>query len=111
MKPLNAYACLLALSLLQGCSLQQDTPDALSLGTHKVTVRPNCITKQIHNRSPGKDKIYNLTCGATQITIMNEELFVNDKRYGRLEKEDAIYVDGGRVFVNSEEVEEAAPSR
>ena len=109
---MNALAlrrCLCVLLIFQACGMHADTSDALPLGSHKVSVRPQCISKQIENRFPGKDKIYNLTCGATQVTIRNEELSVDGRVYGMLKEGDAVHVDGGKVFVNSEERGEIAP--
>lgn len=101
-----ALACLcLLLSAAAACN-RQDTSDALPLGSHKVSIRPDCISKQISNRASGGDRTYNLTCGDTRITIKNEELFVNDKSYGMLRAEDAIHVEDTKVFVNSKEVRE-----
>ncbi|HEX8118431.1 MAG TPA: hypothetical protein VF521_14240, partial [Pyrinomonadaceae bacterium] len=48
--------------LLQGCAAWHDTSDALPLGTHRVSVRPKCISKQINNRFPEGGAVYNLTC-------------------------------------------------
>ena len=108
MKALALVPCVCALLLFQACLTTDDSSDALPLGSHKVSVRPKCISKQISNRFPGKDKIYNLTCGETQVTIRNEELSVNGRVYGMLKEGDAVHVDGVKVFVNSEEVSEAA---
>jgi hypothetical protein len=109
MKNLALRPCLCLLLLLQGCGgAPYDNPSTITLGSHKVSVQPGCMSKQINNRFPGKDEIYNLTCGETRITIRNEELIVNDKSYGVLNKGDAVHVEGERVFVNSREVREAA---
>jgi hypothetical protein len=58
--------------LLHGCGGRHDTSDAIPLGTHKVSVSPRCVTKQINNRFPDSEAIYNLTCGDTRVTIRNE---------------------------------------
>lgn len=91
--------------LLQGCGAGHDTSDALPLGSHKVSVRPRCATKQISNRFPEGGAVYNLTCGDTTVTIRNEELLVNGKSYGKLGEGDAVHVEGGAVFVNGERKE------
>ena len=74
--------------------------DAIPLGTHKVSVSPPCVTKQINNRFPEGEAIYNLACGDTTVTIRNEELVVNGKSYGELSKGDAVHVEGSSVFIN-----------
>jgi len=100
----------LALSIL--CTLMLSacgTPhadDALPLGTHKVSVRPRCVSKQIHNDADTGGRTYNLTCGDTKVTIKNEELTVNGKSYGRLNEGDAVHVENGKVLVNEKQVEE-----
>ncbi len=91
--------------LLQACGGGHDTSDALPLGTHKVSVRPRCTTKQISNRFPESGPVYNLTCGDTKVTIRNEELLVNGKSYGKLGEGDAVHVESGAVFVNGKQRE------
>lgn len=93
------------LPLLHGCGGGHDTSDALPLGTHKVSVRPRCVSKQISNRFPEGGAVYNLTCGETTVTIRNEELFVNGKSYGQLSEGDAVHVESGSVFVNGKQVQ------
>ena len=95
--------CALALS---ACGLHQDDNDALPLGTHKVSVRPRCVSKQIHNDANGGIRTYTLTCGDTKVKIMNEELTVNGKSYGRLNAGDSIHVEDGKVLINDKQTEE-----
>ncbi len=98
-----ALFCALALS---ACGLHQDDNDALSLGTHKVSVRPRCMSKQIHNDADSVGKTYNLTCGDTKVTIKYEELTVNGKTYGKLNASDSIHVEDGKVLINDRPTEE-----
>lgn len=92
--------------LLYGCGAGHDTSDAIPLGTHKVSVGPRCMSKQISNRFPDGGAVYNLTCGETAVTIRNEELIVNGKGYGELSKGDAVHIESGSVFVNGKQVAE-----
>ncbi len=100
--------CLCAALLSQACGMPIDTTDALPLGSHSVSVRPKCISKQINNQFPGTDKIYNLTCGETKVTIKNEELSVNGRTYGVLNAGDSVHVNNGKVYINAREVSETA---
>ncbi|HYH87521.1 MAG TPA: hypothetical protein VEX60_18850 [Pyrinomonadaceae bacterium] len=95
--------CALALS---ACGAHHDTSDALPLGTHKVSVRPRCVSKHIHNDEDTGGKTYNLTCGDTKVTIKYEALIVNGKSYGMLSKGDSVHVEDGKVFVNDRPTEE-----
>jgi hypothetical protein len=101
--PALSLFCVLALS---ACGAHHDTGDALPLGTHKVSVRPYCVSKQIHNDEDTGGRTYNLTCGDTKVTIRNEELIVNGKSYGRLSEGDSIHVEDEKVFVNGKQTEE-----
>ena len=102
----RALLTLLTLQLLlQGCGAGHDTSDALPLGSHRVSFRPRCTTKQISNRFPEGGAVYNLTCGDTAVIIRNEELLVNGKPYGKLGEGDAVHVEGGSVFVNGKRKE------
>lgn len=101
-----ALVCLcLSLAASAACN-SHDTSDALPLGSHKVSVRPRCISTHINNSATGDGRTYNLTCGDTRIVIKNEALYVNDKTYGMLRAGDAIHIEDTKVFVNSKEVKE-----
>jgi len=94
--------------LLHGCGGRQDTSGAITLGTHKVSVRPRCVTTRINNRFPAGGAIYNLNCGDTAVMIRNEELVINGKSYGRLSEGDAVHIEGGSVFIDGKQIEERA---
>jgi hypothetical protein len=107
MKKFKSYLLVSVLLLFQGCLPQKDSPtDAIPLGSHKVTVTPRCITKEINNSFPDKQEIYDLTCGNTNVVIKNEELIVNGKSYGMLKAGDSVEVNSGRVLVNSRQADE-----
>ncbi|MBC7931716.1 MAG: hypothetical protein H7Z38_14235 [Rubrivivax sp.] len=106
MKTLALALSLLCALILSACGVRHDTADALPLGTHKVSVRPRCISKQIHNDADTGGRTYNLTCGDTKVTIHNEELSVNGKSYGRLSEGDSVHVEDEKVFVNEKQTEE-----
>jgi ABC-type uncharacterized transport system auxiliary subunit len=108
MKKLAYLLCIACALWLAACAAPDDAADTIPLGSHRVTVRPDCVSKQISNRFPGKEAIYNLTCGRTQVTIKNEELLVNGKSYGMLREGDAVRVEGEEVFVNGSRVQEVA---
>lgn len=106
MKKFNNYLLVCVLLLFQACLPQKDAPtDAIPLGSHKVKITPRCTTKEINNRFPDKQEIYNLTCGNTNVVIKNEELVVNGKSYGMLKAGDSVEVNSGQVLVNSRKVE------
>ena len=68
------------------------------LDGYSVTVRPGSSvtsTTQIFGE-------HTLTAGKTQVSIKNDELFVNDTPYGSLTKGDTILVDQGSVSVSGE---------
>lgn len=106
MKTLALALSLFCALLISACGVHHDDDDALPLGTHKVSVRPRCVSKQIHNDADTGGRTYNLTCGDTKVTIRNEELTVNGKSYGRLNEGDAVHVENGKVLVNEKQVEE-----
>lgn len=99
------------LFLLQGCGPQVSElgPNGY-VGSHKVTASPSCVVKQteIHRPSGGKDT-YSSVCGELRVDINDEELFVNGRAYGRLNKGDPVHVEHGRVFINSRPAREVTP--
>jgi len=100
------FLTLLLLSLTQaGCGGGHDTSDAIPLGTHRVSISPRCVTKQINNSFPDGGAVYNMTCGETTVTIRNEELSVNGKSYGKLKEGAAVHVEGGGVFIDGRRAE------
>lgn len=106
MKTLALALSLFCALMLSACAAPYDATGVLSLGTHKVSLRPNCMSKQIHNDEDRGGRTYNLTCGDTKITIRNEELIVNGKSYGSLNTGDSVHVEGGKVLINDRQTEE-----
>ncbi len=108
MKKINSYLLVSVLLLFQACLPGSGAdPDTIPLGSHKVTITPRCVTKEINNRFPDKQEIYDLTCGETNVVIKNEELIVNGKSYKTLQAGDSVEVHNGQVLVNSRQVEPA----
>ena len=83
-------------------------PSKTQLGTHSVSVRPQCDVSSTrshrHTEADGTSRIthYEFTCGSIAILIRDNTLSVNGKSYGTLNDGDAIAVDYGKVRVNSE---------
>jgi len=83
-------------------------PSTGQLGTHSVSVRPQCTSTSTrsHRRTEqdGTSRIthYEFTCGDVAILIRDNALTVNGKSYGTLNEADAIAIDYGKVRVNSE---------
>ena len=83
-------------------------PSRAELGTHPVSVRPQCdfTSTTSHRRfeENGTSRIthYEFKCGDTTILIRDSMLTVNDKSYGMLTEGDQIAIDHGKVRVNSE---------
>lgn len=98
--------------LFQGCGpsdVSEIGPNGF-LGSHKVTVTPSCIIKQTKIEQPSNGKeAYSSTCGDIQVEIKDEELFVNSKAYGKLNKGDSIHIDHNNVLINSKPASEITP--
>ena len=83
-------------------------PSRTELGTHLVSVRPQCdvpsTTVHRHSEKDGSSRIthYEFTCGDTTVLIRDNVLTVNGKSYGTLSEGDQIVIDYGKVRVNSE---------
>ena len=100
---------------LQGCSYKEALRGKHEdlLDSHQVTINKPCSlfteNMTIIERHPEQTK-YQYTCGKTDVRIVlkDEELTVNEKQYGRINKGDSIFFDKGRVLINSKEVHEVA---
>jgi hypothetical protein len=99
----------------QGCgAFRLFNRDKSVLGSHPVMLTPcgwkleDKFAGSVTDKQGGKS-YYKYTCGETILTIKDEELAVNGKSYGKLAKpDDSIKVDGGKVFVNGQEVQAVA---
>jgi hypothetical protein len=78
---------------------EENTTD---MGSHHVTVRPgNTFTCSSSSSGEGNE-IYHYTCGDVSIVIHNEELMVNEEKYGKINVGAPILVDNGKVYVSKE---------
>ncbi|MDT4952993.1 MAG: hypothetical protein QOJ02_1131 [Acidobacteriota bacterium] len=107
--------CLALVFLSQGCSYQEAISGKHEnlVGSHQITIMKPCRlftenTTRVENH-PEQTK-YEYTCGDTSVSISlkDEELIVNEKSYGTINKGDSIIFDHGKVLINSKEVQEVA---
>ena len=116
MKILNSHLySLVVVSLLffnSACLRFHREPTRAELGTHVVSVRPQCDgpSTTVHRRDEedGSSHVthYEFTCGDTAVLIRDNALTVNGKSYGKLIEGDQIEIDYGEVHVNSRVREE-----
>jgi hypothetical protein len=76
------------------------------IGGRKVTVTPcrNAKRTTLKDNAP-LDSHHVIECGATKVEIINEELLVNEKSYGRLGEQTPVLVAHGKVLINGNEVQ------
>ena len=61
---------------------------------------------------PGGKVTYRWTpCRDADISINDEELVVNGRRYGRLIRGDAVVIDHGKVLINEREAQETSANK
>ena len=117
MKILNShlYSLIVVVSSLcfsSACIVVTAGPSTAELGTHLVTVKPQCdfLSTTAHNQTEkdGTDRVlyYELACGDTTALIRDNTLTVNGKSYGTLIEGDEIAINYGKVRVNSKVREE-----
>ncbi len=68
------------------------------LAGYGVTVRPGSATT---SKTEVFDK-HTLTVGNTRVAIKGDQLIVNDRPYGSVQRGDTILVESGRVFVSGD---------
>ena len=113
MKILNShlYSLFVVVSLLcfsSACIRFNYEPSRTELGTHLVSVTPQCdvpsTTSHSRTEEDGSSRIthYEFKCGDTTVLIRDNTLTVNGKSYGALIDGDKIAIDYGKVRVNSE---------
>ena len=73
------------------------------MGTHHVVVSPGSTFTSSSSSSGGDTETYQFSCGETSVTIQNEELIVNNVKYGTLKTGEAVLIDNGKVFVADKE--------
>ncbi len=96
-----AIVGLVAVTLAGGCFVQfkMNNKSETDMGSHHVVVKPgNSFTS--NSSSTGSDtETYKFSCGEISVTIQNEELIVNNVKYGTLKPGEAVLIDNGTVFV------------
>lgn len=76
---------------------------------HQILIKPcRHAEKQTLNDNGPLDSHHVIRCGATKVEIVNEELRVNEKSYGKLAEKASVKVADGKVFINDSEVQPAA---
>jgi hypothetical protein len=88
-----------------GCSVQVNVHEKneTNMGTHHVVVKPGSTFTSSSSSSSGDDETYQFSCGEISVTIQNEDLVVNNVKYGALKTGDAVLIDNGKVSVANEE--------
>jgi hypothetical protein len=92
--------------LLVGCSVQfkaMNDKNETDMGSHHVVVIPGSMFTTSSSSSCGDNQTYQYSCGETTVSIRNEELIVNNVKYGTLAKGEAVLIDNGKVFVANQE--------
>jgi len=89
---------------LSGCSFQVKVNDKneTDMGSHHVVVKPGSTFTSSSSSSGGDTETYHYRCGDVTIEIKNDQLIVNDVRYGTLSPGVEIFVDHGTVLVGGE---------
>ena len=77
------------------------------LRSHYVRVAPAGWLSGSY-QSSSEDGNHRFACSVTTVEIKNEELTVNTKSYGRLKQGDSVMVDGDKVLINDQEVQQIA---
>ena len=106
--------CLCAVFVLQGCNA---TTHNELLGIEEVTVNGHTIvvedcyrigkqTAETIEDAPGRSIHRFAPCRDADVLIKYEELIVNGKSYGMLNRGDRVTVDHGKVLINSKEARE-----
>ena len=93
------------LSLAVGCSFKiaVNEKNETDMGSHHVVVKPGSTFTSSSSSSGGQTETFQYTCGDFSITIQNEELIVNNVSYGKLNPDDSVLIDNGKVLVENQE--------
>ena len=96
---------LLSVALATGCSFQFNVNEKneKKMGTHHVVVKPGSAFTSSFSSSGAGNETYQFTCGEISVTIHNEELIVNNVKYGTLQTGEAVLIDNGKVSVADQE--------
>ncbi|MDB4671091.1 hypothetical protein OAF34_03060 [Pirellulaceae bacterium] len=104
---------ILAIAVI-GCSVEVEINenDETDMGSHHVVIKPGSTftssSSSFKVDSKGDSKTYRYSCGDVTLEINNEELIVNNSRYGKLSPGVDILVDHGIVSVGGEKREGTA---
>ena len=74
-----------------------------TMGTHQVTIKPGSSFTSSSETTFGSKATYEFKSGDTQIKIENDNLFVNEKDYGKVQTNSDILVEDGKVFISGQE--------
>lgn len=99
-------AGLLALLVLLGCISTTNTNQqaTTSMGFRVVTVKPGSAVVSNSQTDSNNITTYEYTCGATNVRITDNELFVNNLSYGIIAPQARIEIDSGVVSVDGQVV-------
>lgn len=92
---------------LSGCSfhVKVNEKTETDMGSHHVVIKPGSTFTSSSSSSGGGTNTYQYTCGDVSAEISNDELIVNNVRYGRLDSGVDVLIDHGTVLVSSEKRE------
>jgi hypothetical protein len=91
----------ISVGTMLGCSVQVkiNEKNETDMGTHHVVVKPHSTFTSSSSTSSDVSRVYQYSVGKVSITIRNDELIVNNTKYGKLAEGEPILVDNGKVLV------------
>lgn len=100
-------ASLFVVFALLGCSceVKLNEKNETDMGSHHVVVKPHSTFTSRSSSSGGVAEVYQYTSGDVSVEIRNEELVVNNVRYGELMSGVAVLIDHGVVTVDGQKRE------
>jgi len=113
---IKMFVCLTLTFMLTACNASMQNAllgvQETSVGEHRIKVtdcyRTDKAQATTRTESPGTIVHRYEPCRDAKIEIRNQELTVNGKPYGKLNKGDAVVVDHGKVLINESERREVA---
>lgn len=110
------FVCLSVAFMLTACNASMHNAmlgvQETSVGEHRIKVTDCYRTDKAQaatTTEPSGTIVHRYEpCRDSKIEIRNEELTVNGKPYGKLNKGDAVVVDHGKVLINESERREVA---
>ena len=77
--------------------------------SHRIWISPCRWSKRKTLRANSEEDSHQIfRCFGTKVEIVDEELCVNEKSYGKLEKGAEVYVVKGKVFIGDKEAQPSA---